>query len=59
MNDSDPVTFDDNASNAFTISDLAPGTRVSVSVIAYTSVGLGENDSFIIATTLSEPRKFS
>ena len=58
VNDSDPVTFNNNASNASTISDLAPGTRMSVLVRAYTSVGLGD-DSSIITTTLSEPRKFN
>ena len=40
-----PVTKNTNLSTNFTITRLTPGTRVSVSVRAYTSVGPGEDST--------------
>ena len=58
VNDSAPVMFNNTISNTiFTIPRLTPGTRVFVSVRAYTSVGQGEAAS-LNTVTLSEPREF-
>ena len=41
INNSAPVTNSTELNTAFTIPALTPGTRVSISVSAYTSVGQG------------------
>ena len=41
INNSAPVTNSTELNTAFTIPSLTPGTRVSVSVSAYSSVGQG------------------
>ena len=57
VNDSAPVVSSITISNTiFTIPRLTPGTRVFVSVSAYTSVGQGEAVSLNMIT-LSEPRE--
>ena len=57
VNDSVPVMFNNTISDTiFTIPRLTPGTRVFVSVSAYTSVGQGEAASLNMIT-LSEPRE--
>ena len=58
VNDSAPVVSNITISNTiFTIQRLTPGTRVFVSVSAYTSVGQGEAAT-LNTVTLSEPREF-
>ena len=58
VNDSAPVMSNITISNTiFTIPRLTPGTRVFISVRAYTSVGQGEAAS-LNTVTLSEPREF-
>ena len=42
INNSSPITNSTELNTAFTIPALTPGTRVSVSVSAYTSAGQGE-----------------
>ena len=42
INNSSPITNSTELNTAFTIPSLTPGTRVSVSVSAYTSAGQGE-----------------
>ena len=42
INNSSPITNSTELNTAFTITRLTPGTRVSVSVSAYTSAGQGK-----------------
>ncbi len=58
IGDADIQTLNTGLNNAFTISPLETGTRVSdVSVSAYTSVGRGVPSNLPDLRTLSEPRE--
>ena len=57
-NNYDPVTNNTGLNATFTISGLTPGTRVSVSVSAYTSAGQGAPANLTDLVSLSEPREF-